>query len=88
MNFITALPIQVTPVAAAVALANLKIIEEDGLIDRVRTQTGPYLAQAYEKAFADHPLVGEVRTFGLLACVELVKDKNGPVMFDNTGAYS
>ncbi len=74
------------PVAAAVALANLKIIEDEGLIDRVRTQTGPYLAQAYEKAFADHPMVGQVRSFGLLAAVELVKDKTGPVMFEDTGA--
>ena len=73
------------PVAAAVALANLKIIEDEGLIEKVRDDTGPYMAQALAP-LRDHPLVGEVRTYGLLACVELVQDKNGPVLFENTGA--
>lgn len=72
------------PVAAAVALANLEIIEKEGLVDRVRQTTGPYLATALAP-LADHPLVGEVRSFGLLACVELVKDKNGPVLFEPMG---
>ena len=72
------------PVAAAVALANLALIEKEGLIDIVRDETGPYLAQAIDN-LSSHPLVGEVRSFGLLACIELVKDKNGPVMFDNMG---
>ncbi len=34
---------------------------------------------------ADHPLVGEVRSFGMLAAIELVSDKNGPVLFDKPG---
>ena len=76
------------PVAAAVALANLGLIEKEGMIDKVREETGPYLGQAYQEAFADHPLVGEVRSSGLLACIELVKDKNGNVMFDQMGATS
>lgn len=73
------------PVAAAVALANLDVIENDGLIERVRTDTGPYLAEALQR-LADHPIVGEVRSFGLLASIELVADKNGPKMFDDEGA--
>ncbi len=72
------------PVAAAVALANLDIIEEEDLITRVREDTGPYLNQALQ-ALVDHPLVGEVRSFGMLAAIELVADKNGPVLFDNPG---
>ena len=76
------------PVAAAVALANLGLIEKEGMIDKVREETGPYLGQAYQEAFAGHPLVGEVRSSGLLACIELVKDKNGNVMFDQMGATS
>jgi len=76
------------PVAAAVALANLGLIEKEGMIDKVREETGPYLGKAYQEAFADHPLVGEVRSSGLLACIELVKDKNGNVMFDQMGATS
>ena len=72
------------PVAAAVALANLDIIEGEGLIERVRTDTGPYLAEALGR-LDDHPLVGETRSFGLMACIELVSDKNGPVMFKDEG---
>ena len=73
------------PVAAAVALANLALIEREGMIDRVRNDTGPYLATALAP-LADHPIVGEVRTFGMLAALELVQSKDGPVMFDNVGA--
>jgi putrescine aminotransferase len=72
------------PVAAAVALANLKIIEDEKLVEKVRDDTGPYLAAALAR-LADHPLVGEVRSFGMLAAIELVKDKAGPVLFDPVG---
>jgi putrescine aminotransferase len=67
-----------------VALANLDIIENEGLIERVREDTGPYLAEALAP-LADHPLVGEVRTYGLLAAIELVESKDGPVLFDKVG---
>ena len=67
------------PVAAAVALANLDIIEEEDLITKVREDTGPYLNQALQP-LAEHPLVGEVRSFSMLAAIELVSDKNGPVL--------
>jgi adenosylmethionine-8-amino-7-oxononanoate aminotransferase len=52
-----------------VALANLAIIEEEGLIDRVRALE-PIL-EAELGGLASHPLVDEVRTAGLLAGVEL-----------------
>ena len=73
------------PVAAAVALANLELIEREGLIEKVREDTAPYLAQALTP-LAEHRIVGEVRTFGMLAAIELVKSKDGPVMFEDTGA--
>ena len=72
------------PVAAAVALANLDLIERENMIETVRDDTGPYFASALA-SLADHRLVGEVRTFGLLAAIELVKSKDGPVMFEDTG---
>ncbi|MBA4111016.1 MAG: aspartate aminotransferase family protein [Leptothrix sp. (in: Bacteria)] len=62
------------PVACAVALANLQLIEDLHLVDRVRDETGPYLAKQYA-ALADHPLVGEAETFGLMAAIRLVKTK-------------
>lgn len=61
------------PVATAVALENLKIIEEENLVEHA-AQMGQRL-QAGLQAFADHPLVGEVRGCGLIAAVELVGDR-------------
>ncbi|MEO0542469.1 MAG: aspartate aminotransferase family protein [Pseudomonadota bacterium] len=62
------------PVACAVALRNLEIIEREGLVERVRDETGPYLGEALTTALGDHPLVGEIRSFGLLAAIEVVSD--------------
>jgi putrescine aminotransferase len=67
-----------------VALANLDLIEDLDLVTRVRDETGPYLASALAK-LADHPLVGEVRSYGLLGAIELVQSKDGPTMFEDVG---
>ena len=73
------------PVACAVALKNLEIIERENMIENVREDTGPYLAHALKDAIADHPMVGEVRSFGLLGAFELVKDKKTKERFANGG---
>lgn len=62
------------PVACAVALANIRLIQREGLVERVREDTGPYLAQAYAE-LANHPLVGETQTCGLMAALQIVQDK-------------
>ena len=62
------------PVAAAVALKNIEIMEREKLIERTRDDTGPYLAKALA-TLNDHPLVGETRSVGLLGAVEIVADK-------------
>jgi putrescine---pyruvate transaminase len=62
------------PVACAVALANIGLIQQLGLVQHVREDVGPYLAQAYQK-LADHPLVGHAETCGLMGALLLVKDK-------------
>jgi putrescine aminotransferase len=62
------------PVACAVAIENIRILKEEGLIERVREKTGPYLAARLGE-LADHPLVGEIRTVGFIGAIELVKDK-------------
>ncbi|HET9978549.1 MAG TPA: aspartate aminotransferase family protein [Burkholderiaceae bacterium] len=64
------------PVACAVALANIRLVRELGLVERVRDDVGPYLAQAYAQ-LAEHPLVGEAQTCGLMGALLLVKDKAG-----------
>ncbi len=70
------------PVACAVALKNIEIIEREGLVERVRNDTGPYFGEALQKAIGDHPIVGEVRTFGLLAAIEIVKDRDTRERFE------
>ncbi|KPF53656.1 aminotransferase [beta proteobacterium AAP51] len=62
------------PVACAVALANIGLIQELKLVEHVREDVGPYLAQAYAQ-LADHPLVGEAQTCGLMGALLLVKKK-------------
>ena len=62
------------PMCAAVALRNLELIEKEGLVEQVRTNTGPYLSQALAQ-FNDHPLVGQTRSQGLIGALELVEDK-------------
>jgi putrescine---pyruvate transaminase len=62
------------PVCAAVALRNIEIMEREGLVEKVRSETGPYLAKALA-TLSDHPLVGETRSIGLLGAVEIVADK-------------
>ena len=62
------------PVAAAVALENLRVLESEGLHERASGPLGEHFAAALG-SLSDHPLVGEVRTCGLLGAVELVEDK-------------
>jgi putrescine---pyruvate transaminase len=62
------------PVAAAVALENIRIIEEEGLATRAAGPIGERFRTVLED-LADHPLVGEVRVKGLIAGIELVEDK-------------
>jgi putrescine aminotransferase len=62
------------PVACAVAVANIRLIQQLKLVEHVRDDVGPYLAQQFA-ALAEHPLVGEVQSCGLMAALQLVKDK-------------
>jgi 4-aminobutyrate--pyruvate transaminase len=70
------------PVALAVALENLKVIEERKLMENAAT-VGVRL-QKKLRDFADHPLVGEVRGVGLIAAVEFVADKASKTPFAAT----
>jgi putrescine aminotransferase len=72
------------PVACAVALKNLEIMEQERLAPRVKEFTGPALAKMLAK-FKDHPLVGEVRSVGMLGAIELVADKRTRRRFADPG---
>ena len=69
--------------ACAVAIENIKIIKEESLIEKSR-DTSIYL-QERMKEISEHPLVGEVRMKSFIGCVELVKDKEKKIMFEDTG---
>jgi putrescine aminotransferase len=59
------------PTAAAVALKNIEIIENEDLVRRTREETGPYLAKKMRE-IAAHPLAGEARSEGLIGAIEIV----------------
>ena len=71
------------PVATAVGVENLKILEERNLVANAK-KVGAHM-QARLREFADHPLVGEVRGVGLIGAVELVADKASKAKFDPPG---
>ena len=73
------------PVASAVALKNLEVIEKRRLVPRVRDTIGPYFQRRLKETFAEHPIVGEVRGRGLLAAIELVRDRNERKFFPDPG---
>lgn len=62
------------PAACAAALANLAILEGEGLTERSRSM-GAYMMRELRAAVGDHPNVGEVRGMGLFLAVELVRDR-------------
>jgi putrescine aminotransferase len=62
------------PVAAAVALKNLEIIEREGLVERVKNDIGPYFAEALKRLEAIR-WSARVRSLGLIGAVEIVSKK-------------
>src|SRR5262249_25317993 len=75
----------VHPVASAVALKNLEVMERDNVVSNVGTRIGPYFQKRLRETFRDHPIVGEVRGEGLLAAIELVDDKKERKFFSDIG---
>ncbi len=69
------------PVACAVGVANLRLIQRERLVDKVRDDLGPYLARHFE-TLALHPLVGEAQSIGLMGALQLVRDKASGKTFD------
>ena len=69
------------PAACAVAITNLKILQREKLVERVRDDIGPYL-QSKWAGLAEHPLVGEARMVGLMGAFEIVKHKEPMQRFD------
>ena len=62
------------PVCAAVALENIRILQDEKIVETCKNDTAPYLAERW-KALGEHPLVGEARIVGMVGALELVPDK-------------
>lgn len=63
------------PTLCAAALENIKIIEEDQLVQKAE-EMGKYIEAEVEKLKNKHPSIGDFRNTGLLGCIELVKNRN------------
>lgn len=69
------------PVGAAAGVANLRLVDELGLVENARA-VGAHLNRAMREAVGEHPHVGEVRGEGMLCAVELVEDRDARAFFD------
>ena len=63
------------PVCAAAALENLRMIEEEELVERIRDDIGPYFSAAWN-SLEDHEVVGEAESVGLMGGLQLAADKS------------
>ncbi len=72
------------PIGAAAGVANLKLIDDLGLVKNA-AEVGPYLVKTMREALDGHPNVGEVRGEGMLCAVELVEDREARRGYDPVG---
>ena len=72
------------PVACAAALASIEVIEEEQILENVRT-VGTHFMSRMEKMKSDHPIIGDVKGKGFLLGIELVKDKKTKEPFEEAG---
>ena len=62
------------PASCAAGLATMDVLQNTSILDSSANDLAPYFSQALE-SLVDHPVVGQVRSKGLVAAVELIKDK-------------
>ena len=72
------------PMACAAALASIEVIEEEDLLQNVRT-VGEFIRKRLEQMKESHPIIGDVKAKGFLLGIELVKDKSTKEPFDDAG---
>ena len=72
------------PVCTAVALENIRILQEERIVETCRTDTGPYLQERWLE-LSEHPLVGQARIAGMVGALELVPDNPGRSYFPDRG---
>ena len=68
------------PVAAAVALENIRIMQDEGVVDHVKNVAHPYLMKKWQ-GLTEHPMVGEAKLVGLMGSIALTPDKANRAKF-------
>ena len=68
------------PAACAVAVANIQLLRDQDIVERVRNETAPYFQEQWS-TLADHPIIGEARSVGLVGALEIVSDKSARERF-------
>ncbi len=76
------------PVACAVAAENIRILQRENIIPRMKNEVMPYAHQRWHDAFDNHPLVDDVRCLGYFFAIKLVKDKPSRTRFENGDALA
>ena len=72
------------PVSCAVAAKNVRLLRDEGIIDNVETSIAPYFGKRLRE-LESHRIVGEVRVAGLVAGIQLCKDKQTRKRFEKPG---
>ena len=70
--------------ACAAALASIEVIEEEDILENVRTVSKSIMARMNKMKEA-HPIIGDVKGKGFLLGIELVKDKATKEPFEEAG---
>jgi adenosylmethionine-8-amino-7-oxononanoate aminotransferase len=69
------------PLACAVAIANLEIFERENVVQRVQARAAQ-LSELLRRGFAELPHVGDIRQWGLMVGIELVRDVSRRIAYD------
>jgi adenosylmethionine-8-amino-7-oxononanoate aminotransferase len=69
------------PVSAAIAMANLDVFEQEGILEHVRSHEGDFRAML--ESLRDLPIVGDVRGAGYFHAIELVKNRDTKQSFSD-----
>ncbi len=76
------------PLAAAVAIANLGVIRDEGLVESAKSGVGAYLQASLREVFTNHPLVGDIQGIGFVGALQFARDKATRARFENEEALA
>lgn len=70
------------PACCAVANENIRLLREENIVETAGRELAPYFREKMQ-SFADHPLIGDVKSVGLMGGMEIVKDKRTREAYPN-----